>query len=163
MLPSTISRDRGGSLTGSILNFPAIFIIVFLSTLLVIGIRESAGFNNVIVAIKLIVILLFIGFGLSFIKTANWKPFIPPNTGDFGHFGWSGILRGAGVIFFAYIGFDAVSTAAQESRNPQKDMPWGILGSLFVCTILIYTGFRGSYRDHAVYPAERTGPSGPGN
>jgi APA family basic amino acid/polyamine antiporter len=88
------------------------------------------------VAIKLIVILLFIGFGLSFIDTANWKPFIPPNTGEFGHFGLSGILRGAGVIFFAYIGFDAVSTAAQEAKNPQRDMPIGILGSLAVCTLL---------------------------
>jgi basic amino acid/polyamine antiporter, APA family len=134
--PFDYIKGQGWVATGSILNFPAIFIILFLSTLLIIGIRESAGFNNVIVAIKIIVILLFIGFGLSFIKTANWKPFIPPNTGDFGHFGWSGILRGAGVIFFAYIGFDAVSTAAQESKNPQKDMPWGILGSLFVCTIL---------------------------
>jgi basic amino acid/polyamine antiporter, APA family len=122
--------------TGSIINFPAVFIICLLSTLLVIGIRESAGFNNVIVAIKIIVILLFIGFGLSFIKTSNWHPFIPANTGNFGHFGWSGILRGAGVIFFAYIGFDAVSTAAQEARNPQRDMPWGILGSLLICTLL---------------------------
>jgi APA family basic amino acid/polyamine antiporter len=129
-------KGQGWVLTGSIINFPAIFIIAFLSTLLVIGIRESAGFNNIIVAIKIIVILLFIGFGLSFIDTANWKPFIPPNTGEFGHFGISGILRGAGVIFFAYIGFDAVSTAAQEARNPQRDMPIGILGSLLVCTLL---------------------------
>ncbi len=129
-------KGQGWVLTGSIINFPAVFIIAFLSTLLVIGIRESAGFNNIIVAIKIIVILLFIGFGLSFIDTANWKPFIPPNTGEFGHFGISGILRGAGVIFFAYIGFDAVSTAAQEARNPQRDMPIGILGSLLVCTLL---------------------------
>jgi APA family basic amino acid/polyamine antiporter len=129
-------KGQGWVLTGSIINFPAVFIIAFLSTLLVIGIRESAGFNSIIVAIKIIVILLFIGFGLSFIDTANWKPFVPPNTGEFGHFGISGILRGAGVIFFAYIGFDAVSTAAQEARNPQRDMPVGILGSLLVCTVL---------------------------
>jgi len=134
--PIDYIKGEGWILTGSIINFPAIFIIAFLSTLLVVGIRESAGFNSVIVTIKIIVILLFIGFGLSFIDTANWKPFIPPNTGEFGHFGLSGILRGAGVIFFAYIGFDAVSTAAQEAKNPQRDMPIGILGSLLVCTLL---------------------------
>jgi APA family basic amino acid/polyamine antiporter len=134
--PVDYIKGQGWILTGSFINFPAVFIIAVLSTLLVIGIKESANFNNVIVAIKIIVILLFIGFGLSFIDTANWKPFIPPNTGEFGHFGLSGILRGAGVIFFAYIGFDAVSTAAQEARNPQRDMPIGILGSLFVCTLL---------------------------
>jgi APA family basic amino acid/polyamine antiporter len=134
--PIDYSKELGWYLTGSLMNFPAIFIVALLSTLLVIGIRESAGLNNIIVAIKVIVILLFIGFGLSYINTANWKPFIPPNTGDYGHFGFSGVLRGAAVIFFAYIGFDAVSTAAQEARNPQRDMPIGILGSLAVCTIL---------------------------
>ena len=107
-----------------------------MTTLLVIGIHESAKFNNVIVAIKLVVIVLFIGFGLFFIKLANWSPFLPANTGTFGEFGWSGVLRGAGVIFFAYIGFDAVSTAAQEARNPQRDMPIGILGSLGICTVI---------------------------
>ncbi len=130
-------KGEGWILTGSIINFPAVFIIALLSTLLVIGIKESAGFNNIIVAIKVIVILLFIGFGLSFIDTSNWKPFIPPNpTGEFGNFGFSGVLRGAAVIFFAYIGFDAVSTAAQEAKNPQRDMPIGILGSLLICTVL---------------------------
>ena len=78
-----------------------------------------------------------IGFGFMYVNTANWHPFIPPNTtGEFGHFGWSGVVRGAGVIFFAYIGFDAVSTAAQEAKNPQRDMPIGILGSLAICTVL---------------------------
>jgi APA family basic amino acid/polyamine antiporter len=134
--PFDYIKGQGWILTGSIVNFPAVFIIAILSTLLVIGIRESAGFNNVIVAIKVIVILLFIGFGLSFIDTANWKPFIPPNAGEFGKFGFSGVLRGAAVIFFAYIGFDAVSTAAQEAKNPQRDMPVGILGSLLICTVL---------------------------
>ncbi|MCB0525996.1 MAG: amino acid permease, partial [Saprospiraceae bacterium] len=124
------------STTGALINFPAIFIIGIMTTLLVIGIRESANFNNLIVFIKVVVILLFIGFGAGHIVSANWEPFIPDNTGEFGHFGWSGIFRAAGVIFFAYIGFDAVSTAAQEAKNPQKDMPWGILGSLLVCTIL---------------------------
>lgn len=134
--PIDFIKGQGWILTGSIINFPAIFIIALLSTLLVIGIKESAGLNNIIVAIKVIVILLFIGFGLSFIDTSNWHPFIPPNTGGFGKFGFSGVLRGAAVIFFAYIGFDAVSTAAQEAKNPQRDMPVGILGSLLICTLL---------------------------
>jgi APA family basic amino acid/polyamine antiporter len=134
--PVDFVKGEGWVLSGSLINFPAVFVIALLSTLLVIGIRESAGFNNFIVAVKLIVILLFIGFGLSFIDTSNWKPFVPPNTGEYGHFGISGILRGAAVIFFAYIGFDAVSTAAQEAKNPQRDMPVGILGSLLICTLL---------------------------
>ena len=134
--PVDFIKGEGWVLTGSIINFPAVFIIALLSTLLVIGIKESARLNNIIVAVKVIVILLFIGFGLSFIDTSNWKPFIPPNAGEFGKFGISGILRGAAVIFFAYIGFDAVSTAAQEAKNPQRDMPIGILGSLVVCTVL---------------------------
>jgi APA family basic amino acid/polyamine antiporter len=90
----------------------------------------------VIVAVKVTVVLLIIGLGSMFISTENWHPFIPPNTGSFGEFGWSGVMRGAGVIFFAYIGFDAVSTAAQEARNPQRDMPRGIIGSLIICTVL---------------------------
>ncbi|HEX2395938.1 MAG TPA: amino acid permease, partial [Bacteroidales bacterium] len=135
--PINFIKGEGWVLTGSLINFPAVFIIALLSTLLVIGIKESAGLNNFIVAIKVVVILLFIGFGLSYIDTSNWKPFIPPNpTGEFGNFGFSGVLRGAAVIFFAYIGFDAVSTAAQEAKNPQRDMPVGILGSLLVCTLL---------------------------
>jgi len=122
--------------TGAFLNVPAMFVIAMMTCLLVIGIRESANFNNVIVFIKVIVILLFVIFGWNYINADNWKPFIPENTGTFGEFGWSGIVRAAGIIFFAYIGFDAVSTAAQEAKNPQKDMPWGILGSLIVCTII---------------------------
>jgi APA family basic amino acid/polyamine antiporter len=120
----------------AILNLPAMFIIALLTMLLVIGIRESANFNNIMVIVKVSVIILFIGIGFAFVMSDNWDPFIPENTGEWGHFGWSGILRGAGVIFFAYIGFDAVSTAAQEARNPQRDMPIGILGSLSVSTIL---------------------------
>jgi APA family basic amino acid/polyamine antiporter len=120
----------------AIANIPAMLIIFAITTLLVIGIKESASFNNVIVILKVCVILMFVIFGMSFIHTENWTPFIPNNTGEFGHFGWSGIMRGAGVIFFAYIGFDAVSTAAQEAKNPQRDMPIGILGSLAVCTVL---------------------------
>jgi len=119
-----------------ILNLPAMFIVALLSTLLVIGIRESANFNNVMVITKVSVIILFIAIGFMFVKSANWHPFIPTNQGEFGKFGLSGILRGAGVIFFAYIGFDAVSTAAQEAKNPQRDMPVGILGSLGISTVL---------------------------
>lgn len=120
----------------AILNLPAMFIIAAITILLVIGIKESAGFNNVMVIIKVFVILLFIGIGFFFINKVNWHPFIPENTGEWGHFGWSGILRGSAVIFFAYIGFDAVSTAAQEAKNPQRDMPIGILGSLGISTVL---------------------------
>ena len=104
--------------------------------LLVIGVKESATVNNVIVFIKVTVILLFIGFGAFYVDTANWHPFMPENTGEYGHFGWSGLLRGAGYIFFAYVGFEAVSTAAQEAHNPQRDVPIGIIGSLVICTIL---------------------------
>ncbi len=134
--PFSYDPVTGLSVTGAIVNLPAVLIIALMTTLLVIGIRASANFNNLIVVIKVAVILLFIGFGIRYIHPANWKPFLPDNTGVFGQFGWSGVLRGAAVVFFAYIGFDAVSTAAQEARNPQRDMPIGILGSLAVCAIL---------------------------
>lgn len=126
----------GWQLTGAIINLPAVLIVAAVTTLLVIGIRESAVFNNAIVLLKLSVLVLFVGFGAYYINPDNWTPFIPANTGEFGHYGISGIFRGAGVVFFAYIGFDAVSTAAQEAKNPQRDMPIGILGSLAVSTIL---------------------------
>jgi basic amino acid/polyamine antiporter, APA family len=139
-----------------IVNLPAVFIVALLSTLLVIGIRESANFNNIMVITKVSVIIMFIAIGAFFVKSINWHPFIPANKVEaapiseygsfwgwlkayshaFGKFGISGIFRGAGVIFFAYIGFDAVSTAAQEAKNPQRDMPIGILGSLGISTIL---------------------------
>jgi len=122
--------------TGSLFNLPAVLIIALVTALLVIGIKESANVNAGIVMVKVAVVLVFIAAGAGFIQAVNWKPFVPPNVGEFGLYGWSGVLRGAGVIFFAYIGFDAVSTAAQESRNPQRDMPIGILGSLVICTIL---------------------------
>lgn len=122
--------------TGAILNLPAMLIVLIITVLLYRGIKESANFNNLVVIIKLSVIALFILFGWQYIQTDNWVPFIPENTGTFGQFGTSGIFRASAVIFFAYIGFDAVSTAAQEAKNPQKDMPWGILGSLFICTIV---------------------------
>ena len=123
--------------TGAIINLPAVLIVLLVTAILVVGIRESARFNSVIVFVKVTVVLMFIGFAAPFIRPENWQPFIPPNeTGAFGNYGVSGIFRAATMVFFAYIGFDAVSTAAQEARNPQKDLPVGILGSLVVCTIL---------------------------
>jgi len=141
-LPSAICQSpfifdtAGWHLSGGIINFPAVFIIAVMTTLLVIGIKESAKFNNIIVLIKVAVILLFIGFGISHIHLSNWTPFIPANTGEFGHFGLSGILTGAAVVFFAYVGFDAVSTTSQEAINPKRDVPRGILFSLLICTVL---------------------------
>jgi APA family basic amino acid/polyamine antiporter len=126
----------GLNFTGAWVNLPAVFIVILMSTILVIGIKESARVNNFIVLLKVAIILLIVAIGLGHITPANWKPFIPQNTGEWGTYGWSGVLRGAGLVFFAYIGFDAVSTAAQEAKNPQKDMPIGILGSLAICTIL---------------------------
>ena len=120
----------------AIFNLPAIFIVALVTLMLVIGIKESAGFNDVIVLVKLAVVLLFIGGAIWAINSKNWHPFIPPNNGTWGEFGWSGVVRGASLVFFAYIGFDAVSTAAQEAKNPQRDMPIGIIGSLIICTIL---------------------------
>ena len=134
--PFAFDHAAGWTSTGAIINLPAVFIIAAVTGLLVVGISESATVNDFAVFAKITVVILFIAFGVSYVNTANWHPFIPPNTGTFGQFGWSGIARGAGVIFFAYIGFDAVSTAAQEAKNPQRDMPIGILVSLAVCTVL---------------------------
>ncbi|HEV2498192.1 MAG TPA: amino acid permease, partial [Terriglobia bacterium] len=120
----------------------ALLGILIMTAILIKGIQESANVNTAIVIVKVSVLLVFIGLGIIFLAghwsmgLSNWHPFIPPNQGHFGDFGWSGVLRGAGIIFFAYIGFDAVSTAAQEAKNPQRDMPIGILGSLVICTIL---------------------------
>ena len=134
--PATLKHVHGS------FNLVAFIGIVAVTTILVIGIQESANFNSAIVIVKVAIVLTFIAIAGGFIlkhpdiAAHNWHPFIPPNTGEFGHYGWSGIARGAGVIFFAYIGFDAVSTAAQEAKRPQRDMPIGILGSLVICTIL---------------------------
>ncbi len=118
------------------INLIAVVIVVAISTILIIGVQESAQFNSFIVVIKVAVVILFILVGYFYINRANYHPFLPPNTGHFGAFGWTGVLAGAGQIFFAYIGFDAVSTAAQEARNPKRDMPIGIIGSLAICTVL---------------------------
>jgi len=125
-----------GTVLQGFINLPAVFIVTCVSLLLITGIQESSRVNSIIVVVKVTVVIVFIGVGLSYIKPENYVPYIPPNTGTFGEFGWSGIVRAAGVIFFAYIGFDAVSTAAQEAKRPQRDMPIGIIGSLVICTIL---------------------------
>jgi len=158
-VPCTLSAARGlpvqcadGTTATAIFNLPAVIIIAIVTTLLVIGIKESANVNNVIVFVKVAVVILFIIGAAHAVNPANWHPFMPPNTGTRGEFGWTGVMTGAGIVFFAYIGFDAVSTAAQEAKNPQKDMPTGIIGSLLICTVLyilvsgIATGVM-SYKD----------------
>jgi APA family basic amino acid/polyamine antiporter len=142
-IPPQLAAARGtivtladGSQGVALFNLPAVIIVAVVSMLLVIGIKESANFNNVIVIVKVAVVLLFIFGAAHAIHVANWHPFIPTNTGVPEHFGWSGVISGAGIVFFAYIGFDAVSTAAQEAKSPQRDMPIGIIGSLLVCTVL---------------------------
>ncbi len=134
--PLTFSNTQGLVLTGAVINLPAIGLVLLLSSFLITGVRETARANAMMVAIKITVVLLVILFGAGHIKAYHWQPFIPPNTGSFGHFGWSGVLAASGLVFFAYIGFDAVSVAAQEARNPQRDLPAGILASLLVCTVL---------------------------
>jgi APA family basic amino acid/polyamine antiporter len=123
-------------LTGAYVNLPAVLIIGAVTAVLVRGVKESATFNTGIVFVKVAVVLLFIVFAAPYVHTENWHPFVPANTGKFGQFGASGILRGATRVFFAYIGFDAVSTAAQETKRPQRDLPIGILASLAICTVL---------------------------
>ena len=132
----TLTLSNGTVIEGGIVNLPAIFIVSLLSLLLIKGTKESATINNVLVVVKVAVVIVFIVLGWKFIDTSNYTPYIPKNTGVFGEFGWSGIATGAATVFFAFIGFDAVSTAAQEAKNPQKGMPIGILGSLVICTIL---------------------------
>ncbi len=124
------------ALTSPPFNLPAALVVLVITGLLVVGVKESARTNTIIVIVKLAVLAVFVVAGSFFIKPELWHPLVPPNTGTFGEFGWSGVLRGAGIIFFAYIGFDAVSTAAQEARNPQRDMPRGILYSLVICTVI---------------------------
>jgi basic amino acid/polyamine antiporter, APA family len=138
----SVSVTLMGHMFSARVDIFALAAIIVVTAILVLGVRESANFNSAAVMIKVSVVLIFIGLAVTFAFThwhhmmANWHPFIPKNTGHFGQYGWSGIMRGASVVFFAYIGFDAVSTAAQEARNPQKDMPIGILGSLIICTVL---------------------------
>src|SRR5436305_767727 len=142
-IPAQLSAARGtlimladGTQVAAIFNLPAVIIIGIVTLLLVIGIKESANANNVIVIIKVAVVLLFIVGAAHAVNPANWHPFMPPSTGVRGAVAWTGVMAGAGLVFFAYIGFDAVSTAAQEAKNPQRDMPIGIIGSLLICTVL---------------------------
>jgi APA family basic amino acid/polyamine antiporter len=138
----SLASDAGVSLPPSLagpmatFNLPATAIVLVVAALLVIGIKESADTNTALVVIKTAVLVVFVVAAAAYVDRANLTPLVPPNAGEFGRFGWSGVLRGAGVMFFAYIGFDAVSTAAQEAKNPARDMPIGILGSLAVCTVL---------------------------
>jgi APA family basic amino acid/polyamine antiporter len=134
--PLALTGAHTLTLTGAWFNLPAVFLVGLVTVFLVTGVKNSANFNNVMVAIKLVIVLAVIFCCFSYIVPANHTPFIPPNTGETGHFGWTGVFRATGVIFFSYIGFDAVSVAAQESKNPQRDVPLGMLGSLVICTIL---------------------------
>ena len=156
MSPWDSATLADGTIINGMVNLPAVFIVVLMSLLLIKGTRESALVNNFIVLLKVSVVLVFIFLGWGYINYANYTPYIPNNTGEFGEYGWSGIVRAAGIIFFAYIGFDAVSTAAQEAKNPKRDMPIGILVSLAICTVLYilfahvmtgvanYTAFQGA-------------------
>jgi APA family basic amino acid/polyamine antiporter len=141
LVNSPIAQDATNHLvvTGAIVNLPAVLIIAAMSAVCYVGVRESAGANTVMVSIKVGIIVIFIVAGFKYIDTSNWKPFIPANTGHFGHFGWSGVLQGAAIIFFSYVGFDTASTTALEARNPQRDLPLGIMGALVISTVL-YVG-----------------------
>jgi basic amino acid/polyamine antiporter, APA family len=140
LINAPLTRLEDGSLgaTGAIINLPAVAIILVLGWICYVGVRESSAANTVMVAIKVAVIVLFIGAGMAFVDTSNWEPYIPPNAGE-GKFGWSGILQGAAIIFFSYIGFDTASTTARETRNPQRDVPLGILSALGISAVL-YVG-----------------------
>ena len=140
--PLMHSTQTGWVQTGSIINLPAVIIIGLIGWLVSRGVQTAAFLNNLLVYVKVGVILLFIGFGLAYIQSDNLIPFIPENTGTFGEFGWTGIFRGAGIVFFAFLGFDSVSTLAQEAKNPQRSLSIGMLGSLAICTLLyIIFGF----------------------
>ncbi|WP_400191297.1 amino acid permease [Hymenobacter sp. B81] len=134
--PFETSVLADGSTVSGLVNLPAMLVVLAITAIIVRGTQGSAWFNAVVVALKVSVVLVFIALGWRYIDPANYQPYIPQNTGVFGEFGWSGILRGAGVVFFVFIGFDIVATMAQEAKNPQRNMPIGIIGSLLVCTVL---------------------------
>lgn len=150
--PFVYDVATGWSSSGSLFNLPAMLILGVIGVLIAYGIKAAAVFNNIMVFVKMTVILLVILIGFSFVNMENWIPFVPENTGVFGNFGWSGVLRGAGIVFFAYIGFDSLSTLGEEARNPQKDLPRGMIGSLAISTViyilaaLVITGIV-SYKD----------------
>jgi APA family basic amino acid/polyamine antiporter len=122
--------------TGALVNVPAVLIVAAMTALLYVGVRGSAGANSFMVTLKVVVIVIVVIAGLKYVEPANWTPYIPPNTGERGHFGWSGVLQGAAIIFFSYVGFDAASTTALEARNPQRDLPIGIIGTLVISAVL---------------------------
>jgi APA family basic amino acid/polyamine antiporter len=134
--PIEKAADHSLQATGALINLPAVLIVAVLTWVCYRGIRESASMNNIMVIIKVAIIVLFIVAGLSFVDTSNWHPYLPENTGEFGHFGMSGIMMGAAIIYFAYIGFDTAATTAQEARDPQRDVPAGIIGALVISTVL---------------------------
>ena len=123
-------------MTGAIINLPAVLIVVAMTAVCYVGVRESAGANSIMVALKVAIIVIFVIAGLKYVDPGNWHPYVPPNTGKFGDFGWSGVLRGAAIIFFSYVGFDTASTTALEAKNPQRDLPRGIIGALVISAIL---------------------------
>ncbi len=135
-----MSAAPAAGVAGAIVNLPAILIVLVISCLLVIGVRESARFNAVMVTVKLAAILFFIIVGAGYVKPENWSPFMP--------YGWAGISAAAAVVFFAYIGFDAVSTTAEEAKNPSRDLPIGIIASLIICTVLYLVGRGHPERHH---------------
>lgn len=153
--PLLYDPATGWAFTGSLINLPAVMIVLFLGILVARGVKGAAKVNNILVVVKMLVIAIFIVLGALYINPDNWHPFLPENTGLFGQFGWSGVLRGAGVMFFAFIGFDALSTMAQETKNPQRDLPLGMIGSLGISTavymllVLVLTGLV-SYKALAV-------------
>ncbi|UYZ60591.1 amino acid permease [Hymenobacter latericus] len=136
MSPWETATLADGSTVSGLINLPAVLIVLAITAIIVRGTQGSAWFNAIVVALKVSVVLVFIALGWQYIDPSNYQPYIPENTGTFGEFGWSGILRGAGVVFFVFIGFDIVATMAQEAKNPQRNMPIGIIGSLLVCTVL---------------------------
>ncbi|GAB3237215.1 amino acid permease [Hymenobacter seoulensis] len=136
MSPFETATMANGTEVHGLVNIPAMLIVLAITMIIIRGTSGSAWFNALVVTLKVAVVLVFIGLGWQYIDPANYQPYIPQNTGTFGEFGWSGILRGAGVVFFVFIGFDIVATMAQETKNPQRNMPIGIIGSLLICTVL---------------------------
>jgi APA family basic amino acid/polyamine antiporter len=154
--PLAKSAEGALAFTGAIVNLPAVLIILGMGWICYVGVRESSTVNTVMVGLKVVVILLFIVAGMAFVDTANWHPYIPPNTGKFGEFGWSGVLQGAGIIFFSYVGFDAASTTAREARNPQRDVPLGIIAALIISAVL-YIAMGAVMTGMVPYPQLKTG------
>ena len=163
MTPFDSMTLANGDVVTGLINLPAVFIVTIMSLVLIRGTQESSFINAIIVIMKVVIVLIFIVVGFQYIRPENHVPFIPENTGKFGEFGFSGIIRAAAVVFFAYIGFDAVSTAAQETKNPKKSMPLGILGSLLICTVLyilfayVMTGVA-NYEAYGADPTNKLAP-----